>query len=225
MNLTKVMSEAGDLLLAGLWVTIQITVVSLILAVILGIVICFFRISKVKPLQWLAKLYLLILRGTPILVQIFFIYFGLPQLVQSLGIDFRFTAFSGGVVALTLNAGAYLSEIFRGGIQAVDYGQTEAARSLGLSKTRTMIKVILPQAFKISLPAVSNQFIITLKDTSLVSVISLGEIVYQAKIYIGRTMESFSTWALVGLMYLVIITVLTELLNILEKRVNYGRKG
>ncbi len=226
MNIGKVISEAMPLLLQGLVVTIEITAASLIIAVVLGLLTCVMRISKIKPLQWLAKFYVWIIRGTPMLVQIFFIYFGVPQLMQSLGaVDFRFTPVLGGIVALSLNAGAYLSEIFRGGIQAVDYGQIEAARSLGMSNGRTMLKVVLPQAFRICLPSIGNQFIISLKDTSLISVISLAEIVYQAKIYIGRTMESFATWTVVGVMYLVVITLLTWLLNSIEKRTNYAKKG
>ena len=113
-----------------------------------------------------------------------------------------------------------MSEIFRGGIQAVDKGQMEAARSLGLPKGRAMIKVILPQALKICIPSLVNQFIITLKDTSIISTISLAEVVYAANIYIGRTMNSFATWTLVGLMYLVVVTALSSLSNYIERRIS-----
>lgn len=221
MNIGKVFTESGKLLLMGLGVTIKTTLVSLFFAIILGLIACFMNLSNSRILKGIAKIYIWIIRGTPMIVQIFFIYFGLSQFIQSLGISFRFTPFTGGVVALSLNAGAYLSEIFRGGIQAVDPGQTEAALSLGLSKFKTMTKVVLPQAFRICLPSVINQFIISLKDTSLISTISLAEIVYQAKIYIGRTMESFSTWTLVGAYYLVLISFVTMLLNRLEKKLKY----
>jgi ABC-type amino acid transport system permease subunit len=127
-------------------------------------------------------------------------------------------------VALSLNAGAYMSEIFRGGIQAVNSGQMEAARSLGLSRGRAMYRVILPQAFRICAPSLANQFIITLKDTSIVSIISLQEIVYNARIYIGRTMESFGTWIWVGAMYLVIISLLSSLSRYLERRLDHEKR-
>ena len=177
-------------------------------------------ISSFKPFKAISKFYLWLIRGTPLLVQCFFVYFGLPQLIQSFGIDFRLTAYSAGIITLSLNAGAYMSEIFRGGIQAVDKGQMEAARSLGLPKGRAMIKVILPQALKICIPSLVNQFIITLKDTSIISTISLAEVVYAANIYIGMTMNSFATWTLVGLMYLVVVTALSSLSNYIERRIS-----
>nr|AGS53565.1 ABC transporter ATP-binding protein [uncultured bacterium contig00062] len=155
----------------------------------------------------------------------FFIYFGIPQLIQSFGINFRLTPFAAGVITLSLNAGAYIAEIFRGGIEAIDHGQMEAARSLGLSHYRAMFKIILPQAVRISIPSLVNQFIISLKDTSIISIISLADIVYQARIYIGRTMQSFATWTIVGLFYLVIVTVLSQLSIYVEKRLDYGQKS
>ena len=118
-----------------------------------------------------------------------------------------------------------MSEIFRGGIQAIDSGQMEAARSLGLPKSRAMLKVILPQAFKISIPALGNQFIITLKDSSLAQVIGLQELVYQGKIYVGRTFKSFETYILVGFVYLIIITVLSYIIKQTERKMNYGKKS
>jgi ABC-type amino acid transport system permease subunit len=159
------------------------------------------------------------------LVQTFFVYFGIPQLIQSLGFDFRLSPLAAGVFTLSINAGAYIAEIFRGGIQAIDKGQMEAARSLGFSHPRAMLKIILPQAVRISIPALVNQFIISLKDTSIISIISLGEIVYEAKIYIGRTMQSFATWTIVGGVYLVIITVLSRISIHVEKRLDYGSKS
>ena len=167
----------------------------------------------------ISKAYVWIIRGTPILVQVFYFYFALPQLLQMMGFDVRFSSFTAGVITLTLNAGAYISEIFRGAIQAVNTGQMEAARSLGLSHGQAMRKVILPQAFRICLPSLVNQFIITLKDSSLISVIGFGEIMYQAKIYVGRTMEAFATYTWVAVYYLVIITILTQITKIVEKKV------
>ncbi|GHT50881.1 hypothetical protein FACS1894102_6620 [Spirochaetia bacterium] len=178
-----------------------------------------------RLLRVLAHIYVTVIRGTPLMVQVFFIYFGLPQFIQSLGIDFRFTAFTAGIITLSLNAGAYIAEIFRGGILSVDQGQMEAARSLGLSYGRSMYLVVLPQALRMSLPALVNQFIISLKDTSIISVISLADICYEAKIYIGTTMQSFTTWTIVGLFYLIIIFILSQISAYIEKRLSYGDKS
>jgi His/Glu/Gln/Arg/opine family amino acid ABC transporter permease subunit len=223
--MARVLKEALPLLIQGMLTTVQITIVSLAIAVFIGLFTCLAGMSSVRPLALLAKGYIGLIRGTPLLVQTFFVYFGIPQLIQSFGLDFRLSAYSAGVVALCLNAGAYIAEIFRGGIQAVDPGQMEAARSLGLSKGRAMLKVILPQALRISIPSLVNQTIITLKDTSIISVISLADIVYQAKIYIGRTMESFATWTVVGIFYLIFVSILTFISNHIERKMDYGKKS
>jgi ABC-type amino acid transport system permease subunit len=159
------------------------------------------------------------------IVQAFIIYFGLPQLVQIINPDFRITAFSAGIITLSLNAGAYLSEIFRGGISAVDKGQIEAARSLGLSGARTMYRVVLPQAVKVAIPSMVNQFIITVKDTSILSVIGLADIVNKAKVYVGASYQFFATYILVAIFYLIIISILMAVSARVEKRFNYDRKN
>lgn len=226
MDIIKVFQEAFPLLLRGLGVTAQITVISLIIAFFLGLLVCLMGMSKVAPLRGISKFYIWLIRGTPLMVQTFFVFFGFVQLIQAIGFaDFRLSAFQAGVITLSLNAGAYIAEIFRGGIQAVDAGQMEAARSLGLSKGRAMTKVVLPQALRISIPSLVNQIIITLKDTSIISVISLAEIVYEAKIYIGRTMTSFATWTVVAFMYLALISLLTWLSRTVEKKLDYGKQS
>jgi His/Glu/Gln/Arg/opine family amino acid ABC transporter permease subunit len=225
MDFARVMGEVYPLLLRGVVVTVETTIIALVIAVFLGLLACLAGLSHATPLRLIAKFYIWAIRGTPLLVQTFFIYFGIPQLIQSLGFDFRLSPLVAGVITLSLNAGAYIAEIFRGGIMAVDSGQMEAARSLGLSHYRSMFRIILPQAVRVSIPSLVNQFIISLKDTSIVSVISLGEIVYEAKIYIGRTMQSFATWTIVGLVYLVIITVLSQISKHVEKRLDYGSKN
>ncbi|RBP63328.1 polar amino acid transport system permease protein/polar amino acid transport system substrate-binding protein [Alkalibaculum bacchi] len=218
MNLGKVFGETYELLFQGLQVTIQVTVLSLLIAFVLGLITSLLGFSK-TPLRWISKVYVWLIRGTPVMVQVFYIYFALPQLLQSLGYDVRLTSFMAGLITLTLNAGAYMSEIFRGAILAVNSGQMEAARSLGLSKSQAMRKVILPQAIRICLPSLVNQFIITLKDSSIISVIGLADIMYQAKIYVGRSMESFATYTWVAVFYLVIITILTQIAKQVEKKV------
>lgn len=226
MDFTTVLSEATPMLLQGMWITIKITIISLLIASVLGLLSCMLGLSKYRLVQCISKFYVWSVRGTPVIVQVMFIYFGLTQFIQAVSIpNFRLTPFAAGVITLSLNAGAYMSEIFRGGVAAVEKGQMEAARSLGLSKGRAMLKVVFPQAFRISIPSLVNQFIITLKDTSIISVISLGEIVYQANIYIGRTMESFATWLLVGLMYLVVISILSYISKVVERKFSNGKQG
>lgn len=219
MNLSTVFSEVSPLLFEGLRITVAVTILSLLLAFFLGLGTCFMAISKRAPLRWIAKIYVGLIRGTPLLVQVFYVYFAIPQLMQLNGFDVRLTPFIAGTITLTLNAGAYLSEIFRGAIQAVNTGQMEAARSLGLNHSQAMRKVVLPQALRICLPSLVNQFIITLKDSSIISVIGLADIMYQAKIYVGRSMESFATYTWVALFYLVVITLLAYMAKTVEGKV------
>jgi len=220
MDLLRVFGEVQPLLTKGLWITVEVTVLSLLLALVIGLISCFLALSKRAPLRWISKVYVGLVRGTPLLVQVFYIYFAIPQLLQLMGFDVRFTPFIAGLITLTLNAGAYLSEIFRGAINAVNPGQMEAARSLGLSHAQAMKNVVLPQAFRICLPSLVNQFIITLKDSSLISVIGLADIMYQSKIYVGRSMEAFATYTWVAVYYFVIITILTQVAKYVERKVS-----
>jgi len=225
MNFTLVMREVFPLLMKGMVITVETTIAALIIAIILGLFTCLLGMSKFFVPRTIARGYIWIIRGTPLLVQVFFVYFGVPQFVQYMGFDFRLSPLAAGIITLSINAGAYIAEIFRGGIEAIDHGQMEAARSLGLSHYRAMFRIILPQAVRISIPSLVNQFIISLKDTSIISIISLAEIVYQAKIYIGRTMQSFATWTIVGVVYLIIITVLSRISIHVEKKLDYGQKS
>jgi His/Glu/Gln/Arg/opine family amino acid ABC transporter permease subunit len=225
MDLERVLRDVFPLLFRGMIITVQTTVLALLIALALGLFACLAGLSHNPLLRGIARFYIWAIRGTPLLVQTFFIYFGIPQLIQSLGFNFRLSPFAAGILTLSLNAGAYIAEIFRGGIMAIDPGQMEAARSLGLSHYHAMFRIILPQATRVSIPSLVNQFIISLKDTSIISVISLGEIVYEAKIYIGRTMQSFATWTIVGAVYLAIITALSQVSRYVEKRIDYGNKG
>lgn len=197
----------------GLKLTLQMTILSLMLAVIVGMITCLFSISKVKPLNWISAIYLSLIRGTPLMVQAFFIYFGITG-----ALDIRITSFSAAILVLCLNAGAYLSEIFRSGIAAVNKGQMEAARSLGLPYGVAMRKIILPQAIRIVIPSVLNQFIITLKDTSILSVIGCGELMRQGQLIVARNYESFKTYAIIAVMYYVVVVVLTKIFQLIERR-------
>ena len=181
----------------------------------------FRSISSNIVLRGIAKFYIWLIRGTPMLVQAFYFYFALPQLIQAVtGSQFRITVFTASLVTLALNAGAYISEIFRGSIESVNKGQMEAARSLGLSYAKSMQKIILPQAVRICLPSLVNQFIITLKDSTILYAICLSEVMYNAKIYVGRTMESFATYTWVAVFFLLIVTVLSFISRYVERRMN-----
>ncbi len=221
MNLIGVLQESWPMLLEGLGMTIRITVLSLIIALIVGIFVCLMNISSNVVLRGIAKFYIWLIRGTPMLVQAFYFYFALPQLIQGLtGSQFRIDIFTASLITLSMNAGAYISEIFRGSIEAVPKGQMEASRSLGLSYAKTMQKIILPQAVRICLPSLVNQFIITLKDSTILYAIGLAEIMNKAKIYVGRTMESFATYTWVAIFFLAIVTVLSLVSRYVERRMN-----
>lgn len=221
MNLFQVFSEVYPTLLNGLGMTVQITVLSLLIAMVLGIFVCLMNISHNVVLRGIAKFYIWLIRGTPMLVQAFYFYFAMPQLIQSItGSQFRITVFTASLVTLTINAGAYISEIFRGSIESVNKGQMEAARSLGLNYAKSMQKIILPQAVRICLPSLVNQFIITLKDSTILYAIGLSEIMYNAKIYVGRTMESFATYTWVAIFFLLIVTILSFISRAVERRIN-----
>jgi len=206
--------------LSGLFVTVQIAFFALILASIIGLVFGLMSISKSKLLKTISTVYIFIVRGTPLMIQGMFIFFGVGQLLR-----LRFDPIMAGIVILAFNAGAYLSEIFRSGIEAVDKGQMEAARSLGLSHSKAMIKVVLPQAIKIMIPAIMNQFIIAIKDTSILTVIGIRELVQSGKIIVATNFKAFEVYGIVALLYLVIIGLLMIASNAVERRLAYDNKG
>ena len=205
-------------LMQGLGWTLLSTIVALVAAFVLGIVFGFGRLSRILPLRWISTAYVYIFRGTPILIQAFFVFFAVPQLLA--GSDIKFSPFVAGAITLALNTGAYMTEIIRGGILAVDPGQNEASRSLGLGHWKTMQKVVLPQAFRIMIPSFVNQSIITLKDTSLLSVIGLAELTFQSKQIIASTYMSAQILTVVAVIYFVVITLLTVLADRLERKFN-----
>ncbi|MFC5433508.1 ABC transporter substrate-binding protein/permease [Microbacterium suwonense] len=199
----------------GLVLTLLATALAILFAMILGIVFGILKLSTNPFLRFLASAYVNIFRGTPVLVQAFFFYFGVPA-VTGQPLD----ALTAGVITLSLNAGAYITEIVRGGVQSVDPGQMEASRSLGLGWAPSMRRVVMPQAFKIMTPNLINQFIITLKDTSLLSVLGFAELTYQGRIVIASTFRSFEIWIVVGVMYFIVIWLLTVLSNWVDRKFN-----
>lgn len=226
MNFSTIFKMGMPYLLEGAKTTIGCAILAILFGLIIGFISCLMGISKNPILKAISKAYVWVIRGTPMIVQAYLVFFGYPQIYKLItGANAPFDNFWGGVITLSLNAGAYLSEVFRGGIMAVPQGQTEAARSLGLSSFKTMMKVVLPQAFKISLPSMVNQFIITVKDTSILSAVGLAEIVNKARTVATATYSFFETYMLVGAFYLVIISALMVLSMYIEKRLSNGRKG
>ncbi|GAA5230347.1 amino acid ABC transporter substrate-binding protein/permease [Arthrobacter cryoconiti] len=202
-------------LMKGLGMTLLATGLSLIIALVLGVVFGFFKVGESRILRIVASIYVEIFRGTPLLVQAFFFYFGLPQLTgQPLDV------LSAGVITLSLNAGAYMTEIVRGGIQSVDPGQLEASRSLGLGYVTSMRRVVVPQAIKIMTPSFINQFVITLKDTSLLAVIGFAELTYQGQQIYAANFRTGETLLIVAALYFIVIFVLTQLSNVLDRKFN-----
>ena len=219
MNLFGVLSEVYPTLLTGLTMTVKITILSLIIALVIGIFVCLMNISSNIVLRGIAKFYIWLIRGTPMLVQAFYFYFALPQLIQAVtGSQFRITVFTASLVTLALNAGAYISEIMRSGIQSVDPGQMEAGRSLGFNYAQTMFYIIMPQAFKNVLPALGNEFIVLLKETSVSGYIALQDLTKGGDIIRSRTYDAFMPLIAVALIYLVMVMVFTKCVNLLERR-------
>lgn len=205
-------------LMDGLWVTLSTTLVSLAIAAVLGLICGLMLVSNNIILRGIAKVYVYIIRGTPIIVQAFFVYFGVPNAT-----GLRLTAVSAGIITLSLNAGAYTGELFRGGIQAIPKGQVEAARSLGMSQYLTMTKVVLPQALRLMIPSLVNQCIITLKDSSILSVIGLAELTQTGRLIIANNFESFKMWIIVGILYMIPIFILTKISEYIERRLKIGK--
>lgn len=199
----------------GILITMEITVIALILATIIGLIVGLVNIGKNKVLKFFAKGYIDFIRGTPLIVQAFFLYFGMTG-----ALNFRISAEMAGIIVISLNAGAYMAEIFRGGIQSIDPGQMEAARSLGLSYAQAMRKVVLPQAFKNMIPSILNQFIISLKDTSILTVIGVRELTQSGQIIIASTYKSFEIWTMVGILYFILIFTLSTIFRKVEVKLN-----
>ena len=223
--MADIISVYGKLLLEAMGQTLIMAFYSLIFASIIGLIFGMLSVLKSKVCNVIAQVFVDIIRGVPMIVLAFFVFFGVPYALKNfLHSTFTFTALQAGIICLSLNCGAYMSEIIRAGIQSVDIGQMEAARSLGIPYWKAMQKVVLPQAIRTMIPSIINQFIITLKDTSILSVIGFPELVNAAQNVIAINFKSFQVWFLVGLMYLIVITILSKIAKALERRMNRGRK-
>lgn len=215
-------------LMQGLRVTLQLFVLTLVLSIPLGLIVAIGRVSKIKPLQWLISVYLLVFRGTPLMLQLFFFYFGLPfitikipftEIVWQLPALERFSA---ALLAFVLNYAAYFAEIFRGGILSVNQGQYEASKALGLKSSQTMWYVVIPQMLRTVVPPVANETITLVKDTALVSSVALIDILKKAQQAVNRDMN-VTTYLLAAVIYLVITMVLTFAFHKLEKKLSISQ--
>lgn len=207
--------------------TLIIAALSVLLGVVFGTLMAVMRMSKIKPLKWIATAYIEFIRGTPLMVQLMFIFYGLPMA----GITFpdvswipNFSRFMAGIVAMSMNSCAYVAEVIRSGIQAVDEGQMEAARSIGFKYGESMRMVILPQAVKNILPALGNEFVTVIKESSIVSVIGIADLMYRTNDVVAVTYRSLPCLAIAAVIYFIMTFLSSRLISYFEKRMKHGRK-
>lgn len=215
-NIISIFNTHGLAFLKATWVTISITAVALVIATVIGLVFAFFKISHNKILNRIADVYIGLIRGTPLIVQIMFLYYGISNVIV-------LDSFTAGALALGIHSGAYIAEIFRGAIQSINRGQMEAARSLGMSYPLAMRRIIFPQALKRAIPPLGNQFIIGLKDSSLVAYIAITDLFNTALTAQGENYMPFETYFVVGIYYLILVLIFTVILNKLEARLDGGK--
>jgi glutamine transport system permease protein len=209
----SVIWESIPVLLTGVKLTILITFFGLLIGFFLGTVFGLGKTSRNRVIYGLASAYVESIRGTPLMVQVMFLYFGLPMVL-----GMRVPPFAAGISAIAINSGAYIAEIVRGAVQSIDRGQVEAGRSIGLTHVQCLLYIIWPQAFKRMIPPLGNQFIISLKDTSLLVVIGVGELTRTGQEIIAVNFRAFEVWLTVALMYLALTLTLSRVLNFTERR-------
>ncbi|WP_409367434.1 amino acid ABC transporter permease [Lysinibacillus sp. 38-6] len=205
----NILIETKGVFFKAMLITLELTVVSILLGIIIGLVFALFKISNIKILQYISNVYVYLVRGTPLIVQIFILYFGISGI-------FLLPDFWAASLALALHNGAYISEILRGAIQSVDKGQFEAGRSLGMNKTLTLRRIILPQAFRRALPPLGNQFIISLKDSSLAAFISMNELFNVATTLGSNNFDEMTYLLIVAVYYLLLVALMTFVVNRIE---------
>jgi His/Glu/Gln/Arg/opine family amino acid ABC transporter permease subunit len=207
-------------LLGGLLLTVELTFVVITLSLVCALVVALAGMSRLAPLRWLVKAYIEVIRGTPLLLQLIYVYYVLPE------IGIRLNAFTAGVLALTLNYSAYISEVYRSGIQAIAKGQHDAAAALGMTRALAMRRIILPQAIRIVVPALGNYFIGLFKDTALCSAVSIQELVFTAQVHAALNFQYFTLYTVVAAMYFLVSFPAARLVGYLERvtRAGYGRR-
>ena len=223
----KLITRYGNFFFEGLRNTLLIAIMAVALGTVLGALMALCRMSNIKPLRWLATAYIEFFRGTPLMVQLMFIFYGLPMI----GISFPeisfipdFQRFMAGIVAMSLNSCAYVAEVIRSGIQAVDPGQMEAARSLGFKKGEAMKMVVLPQTIKNILPALGNEFVTVIKESSVVSVIGIADLMFRTNGVKAKTYSTLECLFVAALLYFVTTFVFSKLVSLMERRMSHDRK-
>ena len=217
-NIERLLVKYGMNFVNGLGTTLLLALVSVAVGCLIGAIVAIMRLSKSKVLGGIATVYTEIIRDTPLLLQLYFFYFLLPDLLPALRLS-KFTCIA---IALIFNSGAYMSEIFRSGIQSIDRGQTEAARSLGLSASQTMMRIVLPQAFKNVLPAMCNEFVAITKETSLASTFYVGDLMTQYQTISGKTYLVLEPLIIIGVIYFVVTFTMSKFVALLEKKLKEG---
>jgi len=204
---------------SGALVTLQITIFAVIMGVIVGLFVALGKMSSIKLIRIIFSVYVELLRGTPMVVQALIIYYGLPMLLQDFGFNFRWESpVFASILVCGINSSAYVAEIIRGGLQAVDKGQMEAARSLGMKHSQAMRFIIIPQAFRIILPALGNEFITLLKETAVLSVITLTEVTRKSMLWVAATFEAWPAYLGTAFVYLSFTIPLSRLVAVMERR-------
>ncbi|MGC1579789.1 MAG: amino acid ABC transporter permease [Beijerinckiaceae bacterium] len=214
-NLEIALRNFGPLL-AGLMLTVELTIVVIAISLVFALLVALGAMSRFRSLRWLVNIYVEAIRGTPLLLQLIYVYYVLPE------IGIRLNSFTAGVIALTLNYSAYLSEVYRGGIQAIARGQHDAAAALGMTRVLAMRRIILPQAVRIVIPTLGNYFIGLFKDTALCSVVSIQEVVFTAQILAARNFQYFTLYTVVGLMYFAVSFPAARFVAYLERVTKSG---
>src|SRR5713101_8129029 len=218
-NLEIAIANFGPLL-AGLLMTVELTLVVIVLSLVFALLVALGGMSRLAPLRWLVVAYIEAIRGTPLLLQLVYVYYVLPE------IGIRLNSFTAGVIALTLNYSAYISEVYRGGIQAIGRGQHDAAAALGMTGALAMRRIILPQAIRIVIPTLGNYFIGLFKDTALCSAVSIQELVFTAQVHAALNFQYFTLYTVVAAMYFLVSFPAARLVGYLERvtRAGYGRR-
>ena len=217
-NIQRLLLKYGMNFLNGLGTTMLLALISVAIGCVIGAFVAIMRLSRSKVLNSIATVYTEIIRDTPLLLQLYFFYFLLPDLLPAMRLS-KFTCIA---VALVIHSGAYMSEVFRSGIQSVDRGQTEAARSLGLSASQTLTRIVLPQAFKNVLPAMCNEFVAVTKETSLASTFYVGDLMTQYQTISGKTYLVIEPLVIIGVIYFVVTFTMSKLIAVLERRLKSG---
>lgn len=226
-TMETLVTRYSNFFLEGVRNTLIIAFFTVLLGTLLGTLMAMAKMSRIKPLKWVATAYIEFFRGTPLMVQLMFIFYGLPMIgVAFPSVSFipDFDRFAAGIVAMSLNSCAYVAEIIRSGIQAVDKGQMEAARSLGFHHREAMTIVILPQAVRNILPALGNEFVTIIKESSIVSVIGIADLMYRTKGVIAKTYNSLECLAVAAIVYFILTFVSSRLISLMERKMSHGRK-